>query len=91
MHPATGPARRIGSLFVNGGGPSEQIDDFASVYPQFPAVLRQRYDLVAFDPRGFGYSTAVRCFPSEAAEVALLSGLPQFPVGARQQAAWERT
>jgi pimeloyl-ACP methyl ester carboxylesterase len=55
------------------------------------AALRQRFDIITFDPRGFGYSTASRCFPSEAAESKLLSGLPPFPVGAKQQAAWIRT
>jgi pimeloyl-ACP methyl ester carboxylesterase len=54
-------------------------------------VLRERYDIVTFDPRGFGYSTQVRCFPTMAAENKLLAGLPSFPVGARQDATWERT
>ena len=53
--------------------------------------MRDRYDIVAFDPRGFGFSTAVRCFSSVAAENRFLGGLPPFPVGARQDAAWERT
>ena len=46
---------------------------------------------MSFDPRGFGFSTAVRCFPSVAAENNFLASLPPFPVGARQDAAWERT
>ena len=90
-HLATDPAHRIGSLFFNGGGPNEQIVGFPGAYHTFPAALRARFDIIAFDPRGFGYSTAIRCFPSEAAESAFLSGLPPFPVGARQDAAWIRT
>jgi pimeloyl-ACP methyl ester carboxylesterase len=43
-----------------------------------------------FDPRGMGYSTQVRCFPTEAAENKLLGNLPAFPVGAAQEAAWDR-
>jgi pimeloyl-ACP methyl ester carboxylesterase len=90
-HLATDPARRIGSLFVNGGGPDQQIEGFLATYPGLPATLRQRFDIITFDPRGFGLSTAVRCFPSTAAERQFLSGLPPFPVGARQESVWERT
>jgi len=90
-HLATDPAQRIGSLFVNGGGPTAQIDGFLAAYPSLSAVLRERFDIVTFDPRGFGYSTAVRCFPTEAAEQKFLSALPPFPVGDKQDAQWEQT
>jgi pimeloyl-ACP methyl ester carboxylesterase len=90
-HLATDPAERVGSLFFNGGGPSEQIASFPDAYPQFPAALRERFDIITFDPRGFGYSTAVRCFPSQLAESQFLSALPPFPVGAKQETAWEQT
>jgi pimeloyl-ACP methyl ester carboxylesterase len=90
-HLATDPARRLGSLFFNGGGPNEQIESFVAGFGQFPAAIRARYDIITFDPRGFGYSTAVRCFPTTAAENQFLAGLPPFPVGARQDAAWEQT
>jgi pimeloyl-ACP methyl ester carboxylesterase len=90
-HLATDPARRLGSLFINGGGPAEQIEPLMSFYPSLPAVLRERYDIVFFDPRGFGFSTAVRCFPSATAEQKFLGPLPLFPVGAKQDTQWERT
>ena len=90
-HLATDPARRIGTLFFNGGGPNEQIESFVAGFGQFPAAIRARYDIITFDPRGFGYSTAIRCFPTMAAENKFLGSLPAFPVGAGQDAAWERT
>src|SRR5579875_831139 len=90
-HLATAPARRLGSLFINGGGPGEQIEGLVGFYPSLPAVMRERFDIVLFDPRGFGFSTAVRCFPNAAAEQKFLSALPLFPLGAKQDAAWERT
>jgi pimeloyl-ACP methyl ester carboxylesterase len=95
-HLATDPARRVGTLFFNGGGPNEQIDGFVTGFWELPAAIAARYDIITFDPRGFGYSTAVRCFPTMAAESKFLGGLffgglPVFPVGARQDAAWERT
>ena len=91
-HLATDPAHRIGSLFINTGGPSPQVDIFPDeVYPAIPAALQARYDIVTFDPRGFGHSSAIRCFPSETAENAFFANTPQFPVGAAQDAAYERT
>jgi pimeloyl-ACP methyl ester carboxylesterase len=90
-HLATDPARRIGTLFFNGGGPNEQIESFVAGFGEFPAAIAARYDITTFDPRGFGYSTAIRCFPTMAAENKFLGGLPAFPAGARQDAAWDRT
>jgi pimeloyl-ACP methyl ester carboxylesterase len=91
-HRASDPARLIGTLFFNGGGPDEQIQGFVGHnFREFPAVLRERYNIVTFDPRGFGYSTQVRCFATMAAENKLLASLPAFPVGASQDAAWEQT
>ena len=96
-HLATDPARRAGTLFFNGGGPMEQILSFVTGgFGLLPAAIAARWDIITFDPRGFGYSTAVRCFPTMAAETRFLGGtvfggLPVFPVGARQEAAWERT
>lgn len=90
-HRATDPARRLGSLFINGGGPAEQIEALLGFYPSLPAVMRERFDIVIFDPRGFGFSTAVRCFASAAAEQKFMGALPLFPVGAKQDKQWERT
>lgn len=92
-HVATAPARRLGSLFVNGGGPSAQIDALVASYQAIPAALRARYDIIDFDMRGFGASSQVRCFPTMAAEstfLAPLAGIP-YPVGARQTSLWDRT
>jgi pimeloyl-ACP methyl ester carboxylesterase len=55
------PAKRIGSLIFNFGGPGgsgiTSLPAFASDY----ATLRTRYDLVSFDPRGVGRSAPVEC------------------------------
>jgi pimeloyl-ACP methyl ester carboxylesterase len=62
--PATDPARRIGSLFLNPGGPGGSGVDFALFAG--PALLtpevRARFDLVGFDPRGVLRSSPLRCF-----------------------------
>jgi pimeloyl-ACP methyl ester carboxylesterase len=89
-HPATDPDHRLGALFFNPGGPGgpgtlvlPEVLDF------FPAPLRARFDLVSWDPRGTGASTAVQCFATEADENAFLAELPEgFPVGRAEQRAW---
>jgi len=88
-HLATGPGRSLGWLFLNFGGPTTQVSSLVRAYPSLPAAWQQRYNLITFDPRGMGYSTQIRCLPNQAAD-KLLGGLPVFPVGAAQQAAWDR-
>jgi pimeloyl-ACP methyl ester carboxylesterase len=64
--PAADPSRRIGSLFLNPGGPGGSGVEFA-VFAG-PSLLtqevRDRFDIVGFDPRGIARSTALRCFGS---------------------------
>jgi pimeloyl-ACP methyl ester carboxylesterase len=91
-HLATDPAHRIGSLFFNPGGPGGSgVAALPLWYSLFPAQVRAQFDLVSFDPRGVGNSTAVQCYPSLAAEQQALAGLPAgFPVGTAQIQTWDR-
>lgn len=60
--PATDPARRIGALLVNPGGPGGSAVDFAFGAPTFfGAEVNRRFDIVGMDPRGVGRSSPVRC------------------------------
>ncbi len=60
-HKATG-SNRIGSLFVNPGGPgASAVEYLQAAYSGIPQPLRERFDLVAFDPRGVGRTSPVRC------------------------------
>jgi pimeloyl-ACP methyl ester carboxylesterase len=53
---ATG--QKIGSLVVNPGGPGESgVEAAASMAPTLPQSVRERFDLVGFDPRGVANST----------------------------------
>jgi pimeloyl-ACP methyl ester carboxylesterase len=91
-HLASGHAHPASTLFINGGGPGPQIAGFVAGFAHFPAVLRTRFNIITFDERGFGDSSPVQCFPDAAAENKLLAGLPAgFPVGARQDAVWEKS
>jgi pimeloyl-ACP methyl ester carboxylesterase len=57
---AGGP--RIGSLVLNPGGPGGSGLEIAfDEAPSFPQEILDTFDIVGFDPRGVGRSTAVRC------------------------------
>ena len=57
----------IGSLFVNPGGPGVSGYDFVagSVDVGVSETLQDRYDIIGYDPRGVGRSTAVSCFDAD--------------------------
>jgi len=60
--PAADPTRRIGSLFVNPGGPGEPaIDALEGIAASLPTSVTDRFDIVAVDPRGVGSSAPVHC------------------------------
>ena len=64
--PAVSPSRRIGSLLMNPGGPGASGVQFlksaASIFPS----LKERFDLVSWDPRGIGASAPVHCIDGPA-------------------------
>src|SRR6201991_3798361 len=57
--PAADPSQRIGSLFLNPGGPGGSGVEFVvGAGPfLFTQEVRDRFDLVGFDPRGIARST----------------------------------
>ena len=60
--PATAPDDRIGSLFLNPGGPGGSGVLFLRAAIGVFTDLNARFDIVSFDPRGIGAaSPAVRC------------------------------
>ena len=72
-HNAANPADRIGSMMVNPGGPGfggSSLADDAQYY--FSQDLIDRFDIIAWDPRGTGESTpAVDCVDTFDEYVAL--------------------
>lgn len=75
-HVATGD--RIGSLLVNPGGPGGSGYDFVKDSLAFAAgePLQQRFDVVGFDPRGVGRSTAVACYDAAEMDEFLYGVIP---------------
>lgn len=67
-------SRRIGTLFVNPGGPGGSGTSYAAY---FDREGLEGYDIVGWDPRGVGYSTPVVCM--EAGELDRYYALDASP------------
>ena len=91
-HPAADPSNRIGTLFLNPGGPGAAKALLPAVFDVLPDALQASFDVITWDPRGFGESASVQCFPSQADEHRFLAGVGQagdtFPVGPAEMARW---
>lgn len=77
-YPATNPKKRLGSLFVNPGGPGASGVEYgyAAEYIVSKEILAA-YDLIGFDPRGVGGSSAERCLTnSETDQLVAANGPP---------------
>ncbi|MFJ6619823.1 alpha/beta hydrolase [Kitasatospora sp. NPDC091335] len=56
------PGLRRGVLLIIPGGPGDNgLDRPSDAYGRLPESVRDRYDLVGFDPRGVGRSTPISC------------------------------
>ncbi len=77
----------VGSLLTNPGGPGSSGVELVKGSLQYAVgtALIENYDVIGFDPRGVGGSTAVSCF--DAAEMdEYLYGIPDAPRGTPE---WE--
>ncbi len=79
--PAGDPAARIGTIFVNPGGPGGAGRGMVTVAASLvgPDVLA-RFDIVGFDPRGIGASDPLQCFATDAEAEALLARISGVPL-----------
>jgi len=84
-HQAEGTA--IGSLLTNFGGPGSSGVSFLRENLDFAvgSALIENYDVVSFDPRGVGASTAVTCYDAPEMDDYLYS-IPSAPRGSVE---WE--
>ena len=72
-HLATGSTRQ-GTLFVNPGGPGASgVDSVGATATTTFAGVQKAYDIIGFDPRGVGSSTAITC--STDAEAKAMEGV----------------
>ena len=60
--PARVPKARVGSLVVNFGGPGDAgTETLPLAVDTIPPEIRDRFDIVSFDPRGTGGTRAIDC------------------------------
>jgi pimeloyl-ACP methyl ester carboxylesterase len=81
---------KIGSLFLNPGGPGGSGTSIALAAPNFlsDSVL-DRFDVVGVDPRGIASSENIKCFKSTKDQTKAFAGLNvAFPYGKTQEAAY---
>ncbi|MFT4083901.1 MAG: alpha/beta hydrolase [Nocardioides sp.] len=90
--PAKNQAAKLGSLFVNPGGPGGTATDFTPFAAQLLGrTVRQKYDVIGIDPRGVGAHSQVVCRGTRPIPTGLA-----FPITVKQSrqawaaAQWER-
>lgn len=72
--PATSDGDRIGTLFINPGGPGGSGLDYVDFFlSEGNPELRAAYDVVGFDPRGVGTSDPVTCLSDDRLDVFIAS------------------
>jgi pimeloyl-ACP methyl ester carboxylesterase len=90
QHLASRPNARIGSMFINPGGPGESgVELVRNAGAELDAWGAGRFNVVSWDPRGTNASDPVRCFTSQASEKRFWRGV-QIPTTATQSRAYER-
>ena len=85
--PAADPEDKIGSIFLNPGGPGGSGVDFVlGIGPLlFTPQVRASFDLVGFDPRGIVRSSPLICFRSFEESLAVLPPFA-FPTTPEEEA-----
>lgn len=87
-HMATDP---IGNLVVNPGGPGASGVDFVrdNLEGIGSTAMRERYNIVGFDPRGTGASSPVKCLEPKGLD-EFLYGVSPYESGSAEDLAWSR-
>jgi pimeloyl-ACP methyl ester carboxylesterase len=82
---ASKPKERVGTFFINPGGPADTGIGLLQGDPKgIDAIGDGRFDVISWDPRGSNASTRVLCFRDSAEEQRFWAGLT-FPLTASQE------
>jgi hypothetical protein len=78
---ADNPDQKLGSLFVNPGGPGVSGIDYARQADSlFTQPVLDHYDIIGWDPRGVGDSTSITCLtPQQTDALYAADGTPDDP------------
>ncbi|WP_419992384.1 alpha/beta hydrolase [Streptomyces boninensis] len=92
--PATDAAGKVGTLFLNLGGPgAKAVGDptFALSVRSLGPEVRAKFDIVGIDPRGVGGSTPVTCAPAPGQEPVARPAtmIPETPAEVKAQLAFD--
>ena len=89
--PATDSAGRIGTIFIDPGGPGGSGVGFVQGLGKqlFTAEVRAKFDLLGFDPRGVAGSTPLQCFDTTDEALATLAPF-WFPYTRSEERIWAR-
>lgn len=93
--PAAVPATRIGTLFIYAGGPGSSGWDWVQTFATSASPeIRNRFDIVGFDPRGVRRSQPVNCLDGPAyraqwAQVATRPGPQSLGTAVRLAKEWD--
>jgi pimeloyl-ACP methyl ester carboxylesterase len=83
---ANDQTRRIGSLFLNPGGPGGsgyRLPTIAQLIVQ--SAVTDRFDVVGFDPRGVARSTPLRCFATQEDADAVFGRMALMPITKQEE------
>ncbi len=91
--PASDPSRRLGSVFINPGGPGGPGVQFVREvgHDIFSDEVRARFDVVGFDPRGVISSSPLQCFDTLDEAFEAFSTPFAFPVTKQEEQIWAAT
>ncbi|PKW15068.1 alpha/beta hydrolase [Saccharopolyspora spinosa] len=82
---AADPNAKIGSLFLNPGGPGGAgFRRPVTALSMFEPEVLNRFDIIGFDPRGVARSTPLRCFKSAEQAEEVLGRISSVPVTDQQ-------
>ena len=90
-HLASKPEQRIGTMFMNPGGPGDTGVGALGGDPEgFDKLGGGRFDVVSWDPRGTHASTRVKCFTSQRSESRFWAGVT-VPITKAESEGFKRT
>jgi pimeloyl-ACP methyl ester carboxylesterase len=78
---AADPAKKVGSLLTNPGGPGASgVDFIEEAKKEFDGTLHANFDVIGFDPRGLGRSEPIKCLSDKQQDAQNQIDAPKDPV-----------